>query len=346
VRTGLAIALALSLLLAAWDASTSRAQTTTWEQWQHLEGIVDVGGARNDGNLVVMAAGRLFLVSASGSIAPFANGGDGFVGSPDAEPYFVVAPVLTSQPAGAQPAGCSFTPDELFVLDLGFPTGVVRVDAGGHASHFATIPNVDMLDGIAFDTTGRFGDSLIVAGEREGATTVVTIDCRGRVTTVTDTAPPFEGGLAVAPLGFEPYGGDLIGADELTGQIWAIAPDGSATLVAVPNLPTGGDTGVESLGFVPPGFISAGGFVYLADRGTPDNPFPGTDSLLRLSAQTLSAAGVQDGDLLVATEGGGLTVAVRCTATACTTLRVADGPPGAHGEGRIAFVIPAAAAGR
>ena len=53
--------------------------------------------------------------------------------------------------------------------------------------------------------------------------------------------------------------GALVAPDENTGQMWAIDPSGAAKLMSTPNLPTGGDTGVESVGFVPPGF-SAGGF--------------------------------------------------------------------------------------
>lgn len=143
-----------------------------------------------------------------------------------------------------------------------------------------------------------------------------------------------EGGLAVAPASFGIYAGALIGTDELTGQVWAIGPDGAASPVAIPDLPVGGDTGVESVGFVPPGF--SGGFAYLADRGTPDNSFPGTDNVLRISSEVLSAAGVQAGDLLVATEGAGLTVAIRCEA-ACTSTLVAQGPPTSHIEGHIIF---------
>jgi len=48
---------------------------------------------------------------------------------------------------------------------------------------------------------------------------------------------------------------------------------------------------------------------------------------------------VQEGDLLVSTEGGGATVAVRCAAT-CTSFLVADGPAGntGHIEGHVVVV--------
>ncbi|HEY3116237.1 MAG TPA: hypothetical protein VGK54_05805 [Chloroflexota bacterium] len=325
------IPFALVLLSSLASPVIASAQPIPWERWQHLEGVVDVGSPRSDGKLVVMAAGYLFLVSPVGSIEPFARGSDGFAGPADAEPYFVVAPVLPLAP------DCIFRVDDVFILDVGYPSGVIRVDGAGRASHFATVQDVDSLYGIAFDTTGGFGYKLLVTGQHSGITTVAAVDCRGRVTIVTDSAPVVEGGVAVAPPGFGSFGGYLIAPDELSGLLWAIGPDGAASTVAVPDLPTGRDTGVESMGFVPPGFVSGRGFAYLADRGTPGNSFPGTDSLLRLPAAALAVAGVQDGDLLVATEGGGLTVAIHCDSI-CTSTQVAAGPSIGHIEGHIVFV--------
>jgi hypothetical protein len=324
-----------SLALALGLAAPASADQAAWEQWQHLPGIVDVG-ARGDGSLVVMAAGRLYQVTRSGAASPFASGADGFNASADAESYFVVAPALA-----VDDAACAWSAEDLFVLDLNAAPSVDRVDPAGHASHFATLPNVDTLGGIVLDTTGSFGHRLLVTGGHQDHTTVFAIDCRGVSTVLTDAAPTVEGGLAVAPPTFGQFSGDLIAPDENSGQVWAIDPAGVATLVSVPNLPVGGDTGVESAGFVPPGF-SAGGAAYLADRGTANNPFPGTDSLLRLSSAALASAGVEDGDLLVSTEGGGTTVAIRCAAT-CTVTQVALGTPGGHIEGKIALVPDGAA---
>jgi hypothetical protein len=327
--------LAAVLALASWlVAVPASAQQTAWEQWQRLPGVVDVG-VRSDGSLVAMAAGHLYLVSASGAVAPFAAGADGFkAGSADAESYFVVTPALS-----VDGTSCSFNPDDLFILDLSSPPGLARVDPAGRSSRFATLQGVDTLGGIAIDTTGNFGYRLLVTGSRQNKTTVFAVDCQGSSTTLTDSAPPVEGGIAVAPPTFGQFAGSLIAPDENSGQMWAIDPSGRATLIIVPNLPTGGDTGVESIGFVPPGF-SAGGFAYLADRATPNNPFPGTDSILRLSAAALVAEGVQDGDLLVSTEGNGTTVAIRCEAATCSVNQVALGTPGGHIEGHI-VAIPA-----
>jgi len=325
------VAAFVALAAACVAALPTAAEQPAWAPWQKMVGVVDVG-ARADGSLVVMAGGHLFAVSQNGAASPFAAGPDGYVaGSPDAESYFVIVPALT-----VDASACSFSAGDLFLLDLTSPPGIVRVDPAGHATRFASLTGVDTLGGIAIDTTGRFGHRLLVTGAHANQTTVFAIDCQGSSTTLTDSAPPLEGGIAVAPSTFGQFAGDLVAPDENTGQMWAIDPTGAAALIVVPNLPTGGDTGVESVGFVPPGF-SAGGFAYLADRGTPNNPFPGTDSLLRLAAADLVSAGVQDGDLLVSTEGGGTTVAIHCEAT-CTVAQVAQGTPGGHIEGHIVAV--------
>ena len=322
----------LGLFAGASGVRSGSAQAPAWEQWQHQVGIVDIG-VRSDGTLVAMAAGRLFLISpASSTITPFSAGPDGFSADPNAEPYFVVAPALA-----VDNASCAWNADDLFILDLTSPPGLARVDSAGHASRFATLAGVDTLGGIALDTVGSFGHRLLVTGTHNGnQTTLFAVDCQGSSSVLTDSAPLVEGGLAVAPMSFGQFAGQLIAADENSGQIWAIDASGKSLLVINPNLPTGGDTGVESGGFVPAGFsASASAFAYLADRGTPNNPFPGTDSILRLSSSLLSSVGVQDGDLLVATEGGGTTVAVRC-AEACSVIATIQGTPGGHIEGHIA----------
>jgi hypothetical protein len=321
---------ALAALAVGLAASPAGAQQTAWQQWQHQPGIVDIA-ARSDGTLVAMAAGHLYLVdTATNAVAAYSTA---FSTDPNVEPYFVVTPALS---AGG--GGCVWSADEVYVLDLSSPPGIVRIDRSGGASRFATLSGVDTLGGIALDTTGFFDHSLLVTGTHDGnQTSVFAVDCAGSVTSITTSAPQVEGGIAVAPPTFGHYVGDLIAPDENTGQVWAIDRYGNVAQVATPNLPTGGDTGVESVGFVPEGFIAAGGFAYLADRATPNNPFPGTDSLLRLSSDALALAGVRDGDLLVATEGNGTTVAIHC-ADACTTMPVAQGTNGGHIEGHIALV--------
>jgi hypothetical protein len=143
-----------------------------------------------------------------------------------------------------------------------------------------------------------------------------------------------EGGIAVAPKTFGRFAGDLIAPDETGGRIFAVSPGGTSTKLANSGLPHGGDIGVESEAFVPPAVQNA----LLADRLTPGNRHPGDDVVLRIGSRALIAAGVRPGDLLVATEGGALTDAIRCGARSCSVRQVAGGPAIAHGEGHVAFV--------
>jgi hypothetical protein len=309
-------------MLALWPAGVSAAPA--WEQWQPVGGVFDLGGPRSDGALVVAGSGELYTLAAAGVLAPFAHGED-----PGAEAYLAVSPGT----------GC-FARDETFILRLDAPIGVTRVSADGSTTTSFASVGTSSLNGIAFDTAGSFDHRLLVTAPVNGRTEVVAIDCSGAALVITKTAPVAEGGLAVAPEAFGSFGGDLIMPDELSGLIWAVAPDGSAKQVVASGLPKGQDTGVESLAFVPAGFTGRGGFVYYSDRATPGNPHAGTDHVLRLSSAELVAAGVQDGDLLAATEGGASMIDVRCAAS-CAVTRVVSTPTTAHGEGHLAFTMTA-----
>ena len=329
-----------ALLAALWFAlapAVVGAAGASWEQWQAVKGVVDVDGPRSDGTLLVAGSASLFLVDPNGTQTPFATGPGGYHEVRTGEPY-----VAVSHGGTVSAAGCSFAPDEAFILRLRVPLGLIRVSADGQDSgSFANLVGATTIDGLAFDNTGAFDHRLLVIGPNGSRTVVFAVDCTGTVNVITRSAPTVEGGIAVAPSTFGAFAGDLIAPDEVTGRIYAIAPDGKASTIARPGLPVGGDVGVESLGFVPAGFFSRGGFVYYSDRLTAGNPHPGTDSLLRLSSSDLGALGVQEGDMLVATEGGAAMVAVRCAAT-CTVIPVITTPTKAHGEGHIAFTVSAA----
>lgn len=274
---------------------------------------------------MLAAAGKLWLLSpGSGRVTRFAPG---YVSPGGEEPYIAL-------PA-ARHRGCSFVQDTVYALRLASGHGVVAISPRRPVRMFAGLTAGGLIDGIAFDETGRFGYRLLVTVEHGATTTVVAIDCGGRVTTITGHAPKVEGGIAVAPATFGRFAGDLIASDENTGRIYAIAPSGASALVAQSGLPHGGDTGVESEAFLP----ARGRFeALLADRLTPGNRHPGDDAVLRVGSAALLAAGARPGDLLDATEGGAQTVAVRCDATGCVVRHVADGPRIAHGEGHIAIV--------
>jgi hypothetical protein len=268
------------------------------------------------------------LFGPSGSLVPYARGPHGYITHTN-EPYIARADgrVLSD-------AGCTFVKDTIYALQPSSSPGVIRIDTDGQSQTFVRLPAGSPY-GIAFDDVGRFGYRLLVTEKIDKHTTVFAIDCKGRVTTITSTAPVVEGGIAVAPLSFGKFGGALVAPDEYTGSIWAIDPNGTATKVAQSPLAHGADIGVESAGFVPNGFTNQWS-AYVADRKTPGNPHPGNDSILRLTGADLLSAGVRVGDLVVVSEAGADTVVVHCTTT-CLVRQIADGPRNAHIEGHVVF---------
>ena len=302
----------------------------TWRPVVSVVGIVDVAGPRADGRLVLASRGGLLLFRPGRGPVPFAGGAQGYPGAPG-EPYIALGSGRT-----LAAAKCSFRRNDVFVLNPGATPGVLRVDRNGRSRPFASLPAGAFPSGIAIDQVGSFGYRLLVTATAAGKTTLHSFDCRGRDRVVTTGAPVVEGGIAVAPRTFGRFGGALIAADEASGRLWAFGPGGRTRLVANSGLPAGGDIGVESVGFVPKS-LGRRGTAYLADLGAPGSPTTGSDSLLNLPAAVVRAARLHAGDLVVATEAGARTVAVRC-GRACTIRPVADGPATAHAEGHITFV--------
>jgi beta-N-acetylhexosaminidase len=298
--------------------SAQSAAPTQWRPFVHVRRPLDLAAA---GTIVLAAAGRLWSLTATGAIAPYASGYHSPGGE---EPYVALSP-----------GGC-FGHNSVYALRLARGRGVTAIDEHGGVRRFATLTAAGLIDGIAFDTTGAFGRRLLVTINAGQHTTVDAIDCRGTVTPITRTAPRVEGGIAVAPGSFGRFAGDLIASGEVSGRVFAITPRGRSIPVVDSGLPHGNDVGVESEAFVPRGG-SADALV--ADRLTPGNPHPGDDVVLRIRAAALAAAGVRPGDLLVATEGGALTDAIRCTLRGCAVRYVAAGPMVAHVEGHIAFAV-------
>ena len=308
------------------------AAAPAWEQWKSVQGVFDLGGPRADGSLIVAGSAALYTLTPAGDLTPFARGPGGYREDPSAEAYFALSP---GQKVAS--AGCTFGRDDIFILRLHTPIGITRVDKSGEATgSFANLA-LPSLNGIAFDTVGSFDHRLIATGSANGKMQVVAVDCAGATQVITSVAPTLEGGIAVAPTNFGSFGGYLIAPDELSGVIWAISPQGNASKVVDSGLPKGGDIGVESVGFVPPGF-GKGGYLYYSDRKTPGNPHPGTDSVLRMSSADLMGGGVQEGDMLAVTEGGATMIDVRCDPT-CHVSVVVGAPSAAHGEGHLVFIL-------
>jgi hypothetical protein len=340
-RQSTAIAL-LSLLAAAiaLTASSRAVATVTplaWEQWHPDPAVVDVAGPLSSGDLVVAAGPHLYRVGRDGTQSELSPqyAAPPFAPPSGAEAYIVAVP---SDPTGAW---FGFKTDTVFAIRPASPSAVIRIDPGGKPSIFETLPQAGSLNGIALDTAGRFGHRLLVSGSLPGGhTAVVELDADGNQSTLTTTAPVFEGGLTVAPLPLPGFGGDLIAPDELSGHVLAIDPSGAATLVANSSAPSGPDTGVEGAAFVPSGFLTSGS-AYTADRATPNNPHPGTDTLLRLQGAAFAAAGVREGDLLLTTEASDRIVDIRCVPD-CSAQTIGMGQSVAHGEGHLLLVAGSA----
>jgi hypothetical protein len=310
--------------------ASRRAAPAVWQAWHPLRGVVDLAGPRGDGRVVVAAQGRLFLLrTPGGRLTSYPSGNPAYAANPALEPYIAVSGV--NQRVSA--ARCAFPPDTVYAIEPSVQPGVLAVTPGGRVSRLASVRSVKTLNGIVFDTVGRFGGRLLVVGLTEdGHGVLVTIDCRGRTRLLTRTAPHLEGGLVIAPSGFGTFGGDVLVPDELDGRLLALGPAGGVRDLVDPGQPGGADIGVESLGIVP----SRPSAAYLADRLSPGNANPGHDVILRLGAAALRSAGVRPGDLLATLEGGGATIAVHCTTT-CSVRVVASAPAGAHAEGTITF---------
>jgi hypothetical protein len=318
------------IALLASSAASAAPTLGKWRAVIKVPGIVDVVGPRADGRLVISTRGGLFVMRPNESPTPYARGPKGYSGSPG-EPYIALG-------GGRRVPGasCAFERDVIFALDPGKPPGIIRVDRSGLSSRFADLPAGAFPAGITIDTVGFFGYRLLVTAFAAGTTTLHAFDCRGTGRVVVSGAPHVEGGIAVAPRTFGRFGGKLIAADELTGRIYAFGSSGGVTLVAKSGVPAGGDIGTESVGFVPPN-LGSRSTAYLADLGAPGSPTSGSDSLLVLAGTQLSRANLRPGELVVATEAGAKTIAVRCVRV-CTVRRVADGPVVAHAEGHITFV--------
>jgi len=338
IRSWLIVSLVPAAIVGFVTAATIASSTApTWALADPIPHVFDVAGPTPAGSLVVAAGGKLFLLHpTTGALTRFAAGPKGYPGAGGEEPYIAVPPE-------AAVAHADFGPGDVFVLQLKPAGGILQIDSAGVARPFANVRGVDSLNGITFDGTGAFGYRLLVTGPHAHRTTVAAIDHTGAVNVITNQAPTVEGGIAVAPSGFGLFARDLIAPDELSGTIYAIAPDGSTPVVTRPNLARGGDVGVEGAGFIPqvddPSTLTA----YFADRGTPGNPHPGSDNLLAVPGSELVREGALPGDLLVATEGGAALVDVRCGVSSCAVRTVLPDNAVSHGEGHLLVVANAPA---
>jgi hypothetical protein len=308
-------------------AASDRASPITWTGIRRVAGIVDLAGPTPAGAITAAAHGRLEILPANGMPLAFAPA---YSANPLLEPY-----IALSSGQGVTGAGCSWPAGYVYALRLTAGHGITAISPQGKVRRFIGLRVSGLEDGIAFDRTGRFGHRLLVTMTAHARTTVFAIACNGAVQVVTRSAPRVEGGMLVTPRSFGRFGGDLLAPDEVSGNLYAIAPDGRSSLVVRSGVPHGPDIGIESLGLVPSRFRLA----LVSDRRTPHNPHPGDNLLLAVTHAALAAAGVRAGELIAVSEGGAATVAIGC-ATTCNARYIGAGPHQAHIEGHVIFTMP------
>jgi Tol biopolymer transport system component len=120
----------------------------------------------------------------------------------------------------------------------GWPVGEIYVTVGANTYQispdgtsvtlFVNIPSMPNGEtSITFDKVGTFGFNMLLS-DRRGPVWAVTTD--GVATQIGDYAKQIEG-IHVAPLSWEPYGGQLIGANEFTSTVLAMDNNGAVSTV-------------------------------------------------------------------------------------------------------------------
>ena len=225
------VALAAAALLLPGATPATNQRDFRWTPLIRVHGPHDVVGPRADGRLVIATSRGLFLYRRGGRATPFARGEGGHV-PVLGENYSVLA-----RDHRLPAAGCRFRRDDLYVLDPMTNPSVIKVDKRGRATRLVSFPGA-LLAGITFDQVGRFGSRLLVAARIANELTLYGVDCRA-AQVILERGPQVEGGIAVAPRSFGAFGGRLVAADELSGNIYAFDQRGGHTLLASSGLPGG-----------------------------------------------------------------------------------------------------------
>lgn len=142
---------------------------------------------------------------------------------------------------------------------------------GGTVTSVVTISSLHNSEtSLTFDTVGTFGFNLI-ATDRLGP--IWTVSSGGVATQIADVGHHIEG-AQVAPLGFAPFGGQILATNDFTDSVFAVAQDGTETSVVTYDSP-------ESVEFVPQTyceFLNTGGVFFVASQfGDEIYKFPAAD---------------------------------------------------------------------
>lgn len=258
---------------------------------------------------------RLIMsVDSLGAVTLFATLPNRPISELPAEEYIAISPGLGGFPA-------SF----VYVVQ---GTNIVQVTPDGlTVSVFATIPSLPCShSGIAFDHVGTFGfDMIISAGGGGGCGgptgEVWRVNSAGVATlvaTVTGTPTPILEGPEVAPLGFAPYGGQIVLASENFGggTVFAVSAAGVVSTVA-------SVADAEDVRFIPPNpcnFGSSGGSYFQ----TRYSDTPGASSIWKFPQTDLVGLG---GSALVGGEYSGALTLLTSNGVSITSSTFATGLP-------------------
>jgi Tol biopolymer transport system component len=193
---------------------------------------------------------KVLSVSSNGTVTTFATLPS--TGNADTERYLAQSPGTNGWPVG-----------EIYVT-VGRNIYQISPDGSSVTSCVALPPPTPNGEtSITFDTVGTFGFNMLLS-DRTGPVWSVTPDCVLSPVAIGNFFRQIEG-IAVAPLAWAPFSGQLVGANEFSNQVYALDP--SNMLVS----PVGTWTGPEAAVFVPPTVCNMTGttgayFVALEDQ--------------------------------------------------------------------------------
>jgi len=245
-----------------------------------------IGVAAAPGQLIVSeyCTGDLDSITDTGVVSHFASI-HGYPVGTCIEMYLAISPGLGG-----------FAPNDIYVTQGNLVWKIPPSGSPVPSSPFVTLPadpsgnacGTGTHSGITFDEVGTFGFDMIVTCNNGD---VWKVDNLGNPTFVASTGTFLEG-PAIPPLSFGALGGQILAADENSGNVFAISNSGAVTTPFPFTV-----TGAESVHVVPPNPCSFG-----ASNGALFSAMYQDNAIWKWPPSDLSGLG---GDILVTSEGGG-----------------------------------------
>lgn len=230
---------ALSLLLVAVAAGpSSAAAAATPSTFATMKQPISIASLPRTLVATRFCSDRIFAINKAGVASRFAD-------LPSTGNACLARDVVVSPGLGG------FTKNDVFAVQK---QTIYRISStGASVSPFVTIPSLDNSEtSLTFDTVGTFGNNLI-ATNRLGA--IWRITSAGAASLLVDIGHHIEG-AQVAPIGFTPFGGQLLGTNDFTDSVFAVSASGVESPVVTYGQP-------ESVEFIPTRLCN-----YANSRGT------------------------------------------------------------------------------